>query len=104
MKIKRFYEMYEEKYNYDKILKSLKKTYGWGIGVINQIDNFESNDEYFENPIDDDDYIIKFNVYLNDLKTGKMRGQFNNTHALRLGKWKTGHQVDNPTSIYNKLY
>ena len=48
MKIKRFFEMYEDRFDYDKILKTLKDTYGWGFGVISSIDEFESNDEYFK--------------------------------------------------------
>ena len=104
MKIKRFFEMYEDRFDYDKILKVLKDNYGWGFGVISSIDEFESNDEYFIDPQSDDDYIDQFNVFLKDKQVGKMRGKLNNTHSLRLGKWKLGYQVNNPTSIYNKLY
>lgn len=103
MKVKKFLEMFNDTYDYDVIISNLKKRYGWGLGVINLIDDFETNDEYFMSPVDDEDYTQQFNIFLTDHKIGKMRGKLNNTHSLRLGKWKLGYQVDYPTSFYNKL-
>ena len=104
MKIKRYNEMFQDKFDYDRIIKILKKTYGWGLGVITLIDEFESNPEYFMNPQNEDDYIEQFNIFLSDKNINRMRGELNNTPSLRLGTWKLGTQVSKPTSIYNKLY
>jgi hypothetical protein len=103
MKIERFNEMFIDNYDYDKIITILKKKYGWGMGVINFTEDFESNTEYFFEPKSDLDYAEQFNIFLSDMEQGKMRGEFQNNHSLRLGKWKIGNQVDKPTSIYNKL-
>ena len=103
MKIKKFFEMFEEKFDYDRIIRILKKTYGWGLGVVTSIDEFETNTEYFLNPQNDDEYIEQFNIFLTDKTKNRLRGDFRNDHSLRLGKWKLGIQVDKPTSIYNKL-
>lgn len=103
MKIKKFYEMFEDKFDYDKIIENLKKKYGWGLGVISHIDEFEQNSEYFLNPQDDFDYVDQFHIYLTDKNLNRLRGRFKNDPSLRLGKWKLGFQVDKPTSIYNKL-
>jgi len=104
MKIRRFYEMYEDTYDYKKIIKSLNNKFGWGLGVINSIDEFESNEEYFFNPATDEDYIIQFHIFLKDKEVNNLRGKFNNRQSLKLGKWNFGNQVDAPVSIYNKLY
>ena len=104
MKIKKFLEMFEDKYDYQRIINILKKTYGWGNGVITSIDDFESNPEYFSNPPNDDDYIEQFHIYLTDLGIDRMRGEYNKNFNVRLGKWKLGTQANQPTSIYNKLY
>ena len=101
-KINRFYEMFEDKYDYDKIIKILKKTHGWGFGVINNIDEFESNSDYFLNPIDEHDYVEQFHIYLTDLQGKRLRGEFNNNTKLRTGRWKIGIPVYNPISIYNQ--
>jgi len=104
MRIKKFYEMFHsEKYDYDKIMTILKKSHGWGFGIINKIDDFESNSEYFLDPIDENDYSEQFHVYLTDLKGGRLRGEMNRNHSLRMGKWRLGIPVATPTSIYNKL-
>jgi hypothetical protein len=103
MKIKKFNEMFENKFDYDRIIRILRKTYGWGMGVISSIDEFEQNPEYFQSPQDDDQYIELFNIFLTDKNMNRLRGEFRNNHSLRLGKWKLGIQVDRPTSIYNKL-
>jgi hypothetical protein len=101
-KIKKFNEMFEDKYDYDKIIRILKKTHGWGLGTINQIDDFESNEEYFKDPIDENDYSEQFHVFLTDLQTNRLRGQFNNDSKLRIGKWKIGPTVIQPRSIWNQ--
>lgn len=104
MRIKKFLEMMDDKFDYQRIIQILKKTYGWGIGIITSIDEFENNPDYFSNPQTDDDYIEQFNIYLTDKIANRSRSKLNNTPSLRLGKWKLGIQVDSPTSIYNKLY
>ncbi len=96
--------MQEDMFDYEKILRTLKNSYGWGLGVITSIDEFESNEEYFLDPKSEEDYIDQFNVYLKDKQVGKERGKLDSTPSLRLGKWKLGYQVDKPTSIYNRLY
>lgn len=96
--------MYEDKYDYEKIIKSLKIKYGWGLGILTSIDEFESNDEYFSNPQTEEDYVLQFHTFLKDKQVGNLRGRMNNQHSLRLGSWNVGNQVDAPTSIYNKLY
>lgn len=102
--LKTFNEMnYQDKFDYDTIISIMKKSYGWGMGVISFIDEFENNEEYFSNPDNDHDYSIQFNIFLTDKQTGQLRGEFNNKQSLRLGKWKTGFQVAAPVSIYNKL-
>ena len=104
MRIKKFFEFLVEKnYDYDKILSILKKTHSWGLGILNNLEDFENNEEYFSDPIDENDYSEQFNIYLTDLIAGRLRGQMNKNHSLRLGKWKNGIPVANPTSIYNKL-
>lgn len=104
MKIKKFNEMFNEKFDYERIVRILKKTYGWGMGILTYIDDFESNSEYFKDPQSDDDYIEQFNIYLSDKRVNRERGKFNNITNIKLGKWKLSTQVDNPVSIYNKLY
>lgn len=103
MKIKKFNEMFEDKYDYKSILNYLTNK-GWGIGILSYLDDFESNSDYFESPQHERDYAEQFHVYLVDLFDNRLRGKFNNTQSLRLGKWKTGVQVNKPVSIYNKLY
>lgn len=102
--IKYFNEMnYQDSFDYDQIINTLKKTHGWGFGIISYTDEFESNSEYFLNPQNENEYIEQFHIFLTDKTTGQLRGEFNNKHSLRLGKWKTGIQVAAPVSIYNKL-
>lgn len=101
--IERLTEMMEEKFNYDHIISILKKSHGWGFGVISSIDEFESNPEYFLNPDNDNDYAEQFHIFLTDKETGQMRGQFQNKHSLKQGNWKASVSVNSPTSIYNKL-
>lgn len=101
-KIRKFYEMFKDKFDYDRIISIIKKTHGWGFGVINYMDEFESNKEYFLNPSDENDYAEQFHIYLTDRECGRLRGGFNNDPSLRLGKWKTGFQVNHPVSIYSQ--
>jgi len=60
-RIKKFYEMFNN-YNYDYIIDILIKDYHWGNVITNEIKEFESSD--VSQPIDDDDYIVKFNHWL----------------------------------------
>ena len=100
--IRRFNEMYEDKFDYENIIKYLKNTHGWGDGVLTYIDGFESNEEYFKNPQNDADYSLQFNVYLTDLEADRLKGEFNTSaNNLKVGKWKMGINVNAPTSIYN---
>ena len=101
-KIKKFNEMFEDKYDYDKIIRMLKKTHGWGLGIMNNIEDFESNEEYFLNPIDENDYSEQFHIYLTDLKHNRLRGQLDNNPSLRVGKWKIGPIVAKPVSIWSQ--
>lgn len=103
MKIKKFYEMFNQKYDYDHIYQILNKSHGWGQGSMEKTDEFESNEEYFLDPIDDHDYSEQFHIFLTDLNSGRLRGELNRNHSLRLGKWKIGLPVISPVSIYNKL-
>lgn len=74
--IKSFNEMYEDKFDYDKIIRVLRKTHGWGMGVLTSVDSFESNEEYFLNPENDEEYISQFHIYLTDMQSGRLRGEF----------------------------
>ena len=103
MKIKRFNEMMMDEFNYDHIIRDMRKNHGWGNGCINYTDDFEFNTEYFLNPDNDNDYAEQFHIYLSDLQAGQLRGELQNTQSLRQGKWKLGIQVDHPVSIYSKL-
>ena len=100
MRIKRFNEMQENVFNYDHIIRILKKSHGWGgAGALAQVDDFESNKEYYLNPDNDNDYAEQFHIYLTDMETGQLRGEFNNDTLMRVG----GKQIANPISIYNQL-
>ena len=95
-------EMYEDRFDYQNIIKYLKKTHGWGDGVLTYFDEFESNEDYFKNPQNDAEYSTQFNVYLTDLQAGRLKSEFNTSaNNLRVGKWQMGINVSSPTSIYN---
>ena len=70
MRIERFYEMFEGQFDYDRIVTIMKKKYGWGLGVINFTEDFESNSEYFLSPKDDRQYAEQFNIFLSDMENG----------------------------------
>lgn len=101
-KIKKFFEMFEDKYDYDKIIRMTKKSHGWGFGVINKIDGFEDNEEYFKDPIDENDYVEQFHIYLTDLECGRLKGGFINDRNLRVGHWNKGVEVNSPRSIWSQ--
>jgi hypothetical protein len=91
-------------FDYDYILRILKKNHGWGNGSANYFDNFENNEEYFLKPQDSNEYADQFHIFLTDLTTGRLRGEFHKTPSgLRTGKWKMSIPVYNPISIYNRL-
>ena len=94
--------MFEEKYDYDKIIRMLKKSHGWGFGVIESIDDFESSDEYFKDPIDENDYVEQFHIFLSDLEANHLKGKYNNDSLLRVGRWNKGIQVGKPNSIHSQ--
>jgi hypothetical protein len=102
MKIKKFFEMFKS-YDYEKIINILNKSHGWGLGISNNIDDFENNEEYFKDPVDDNDYSEQFHIYLTDLQSGRLKGEMNRNFSLKTGKWRLGIPVFSPTSIYNKL-
>lgn len=95
--------MFEDwgQFDYDKILRILQKTKGWGVGSMAQTDNFESS-EYFKNPIDEHEYSEQFHIYLSDLSRDGVNG-WKKTPSLPLGKWKTGPTVMSPTSFYSRV-
>lgn len=95
--------MFQDKYDYTHIVRILRKSHGWGMGIVNYTEDFESNDEYFKSPEDDNDYAEQFHIFLTDLQTGQLRGRFNNRNKFMLGKWKLGRSISSPVSIYNKL-
>ena len=66
------------------------------------MDDFEDNEEYFKDPVDDNDYVEQFHIYLTDLECGRLRGDFNNDRNLRVGHWNKGVQVNKPNSIWNQ--
>jgi len=103
MKIKKFFELHSEEYDYEKIMRILKKTHGWGQGSSKHIEEFENREEYFLNPIDENDYVEKFHIFLTDLTTNRLRGDFNNETSLKIGKFRFGIPVSSQTSIHNKF-
>lgn len=103
MKYLKYFEQ-TTNFDYDYILRILRKNHGWGNGSSNYIEQFENNKEYFLNPTDSNDYADQFHVFLSDLQNGRLRGEFSKEPSgLRPGKWKMSIPVYNPTSIYNKL-
>lgn len=102
IKIKRFAEILES-FDYQKIKNDLHSTYGWGEGSMSLCSEFEENNEYFENPVDERDYVDQFQKYLTDLFSDRLRGKLNKNIGLRLGDWSTGVKVVKPTNFYNKL-
>lgn len=87
-------------FDYEKILRILQKTKGWGQGSMSYTEDFENSD-YFKNPDNDHDYAEQFHIYLVDNQRGK-KGGWSKVPSLPLGKWKTGPTVISPTSIYNQ--
>lgn len=49
-------------YDYDYIIATLIKEYKWGNVIVNEIEEFENSDTKM--PIDDSDYIDRFNRWL----------------------------------------
>lgn len=102
IKIKKFFEM-NHNFDYEKVLKLLRGNYGWGMGSMINVEDFEDNEEYFKNPSNEDEYVDQFHSYLTDLKHGELRDKFRNRTSLRVGEWQRGVRVIRPTSIYNKF-
>lgn len=102
MKHLRYFKESFDKFDYQHIIRILRKTHGWGMGIMNYFEEFESS-EYFKNPEDDNDYAEQYHIFLTDQETGQLRGRFNNKNKFMLGKWKLGRSIDSPVSIYNKL-
>lgn len=87
-------------FDYDKILRILNKTKGWGGGCIDFISDFENSD-YFKYPQDDHEYVEQFHIFLVDRQSGKVGG-WSPRPSLPLGKWKVGPTVMSPTSWYSR--
>lgn len=102
IRIKRFDEI-SESLDYKKIQNDLHSTYGWGSGSMSLISEFEGNDEYFQNPVDERDYVDQFHIFLHHLFSNRLRGKSNNDQSIRLGTWSTGVKVSSPINYYNKL-
>ena len=103
MKYLKYFEQ-TTNFDYDYILRILKKNHGWGNGCSNYFEQFENNSDYYLNPQDSNEYAEQFHIFMTDLNTGRLRGTFAKTPSgLRPGKWKMSTPVYNPTSIYNKL-
>lgn len=103
MKYLKFFEELVN-YDYDFILRILRKNHGWGNASANYFMQFEKDNEYFLNPQDSNDYANQFHVFFTDLQSGRLRGTFHKEPSgLRLGTWKTSISVKSSTSIYNKL-
>lgn len=91
-------------FDYEYILRILKKNHGWGNGSVSYFDDFENNPEYFLNPQDSNDYAEQFHIYLTDSQNGRLRNTFTkNPSGLRPGVWKMSTPVYKPNSFYNKL-
>lgn len=97
MKYLKYFEELNNYYDYDLILKIIKSEHGFGNGSSQYFDDFENNAEYFLNPEDSHDYAIKFIIFLKDLQSARLRGEFSKTPSgLRTGVWKMSIPVYQP--------
>ncbi len=104
MKYVKFFENFNSNYDYDMILRIMKKVHGWGNGCSQYFDDFENNGDYFKNPEDSHLYANEFHVFLTDLQTGRLRGQFHKVPSgLRPGVWKMSIPVYKPPTIQKYL-
>jgi hypothetical protein len=101
IRIKRFSQILEQ-WNYDYILNIIKSD-GWGGGALQFTDDFEKNDEYSANILNDDEYAEMFRIYLLDLENNRLRGTYNKNPSLKVGKWTGQPTVANRVSIYSKF-
>jgi hypothetical protein len=101
MRIKRFFEMQETEWNWNKVI-SILKSHGWGEGALQWKEEFENNSEYFHNPQDDSDWAQQFHIFLTDYFSGQLRGELNRRIGLRVGDWQRGVHVRKPISFYSK--
>lgn len=96
MKYIKYFEQLNS-YDYYYILRILKSEYGFGNGSSQHFNEFENNKDYFLNPIDSNDYASQFSIYLKDLQSGRLRGDFHKEPSgLRKGVWKMSEPVYNP--------
>jgi hypothetical protein len=103
MKHLKYFESFN-RYDYDFILRIIKKEHGWGNGSSQYFNEFENNTDYFNNPIDSNDYANNFHIYLTDLQNGRLRGDFHKVPSgLRTGIWKMSMPVYNPNQIKKYL-
>jgi hypothetical protein len=104
MKHLKYFENFNSNYDYDMILRIMKKTHGWGNGCYQYFDDFENDSNYFNNPEDSSLYANQFHVYLTDLQNGRLRGQFHKVPSgLRPGVWKMSIPVYKPATIQKYL-
>lgn len=100
--LKRFEDV--QSFDYDYILRILRKNHGWGNGCSNYFSQFENNSEYFLSPQDSNEYAEQCHVFLTDLQTGRLRGAFTKEPSgLRTGVWKMSIPVVNPPQHYKYL-
>lgn len=96
MKNLKTFEAFGNGYNYERILSTLRKVHRWGNSCRQYLKEFETS-EYFKDPIDNNDYVEQFNIFLSD----KFFKKGNN--SLKVGQWRRQPTITRPTSIYNQL-
>lgn len=89
-------------FDFEKIIRILRKNHGWGIGILCRIDDFESDENYYKSPMDENDYVEQFNIYLNDLESNRLKGTLNKDASLKVGNWNKSVQVLKPNSIWSQ--
>lgn len=101
--LKKFNEMkFQDRFDYDRIILILKKTKGWGFGIISSIDEFENNQEYFLNPQNEDEYAEQFHIFLTDKINGSLRGKFINNPSINFGNFRGQPHLNKPSNWYGK--
>jgi hypothetical protein len=97
MKHLKYFENFNSEYDYDMILRILKKKNGWGNACSQFFEQFEDNTEYFSSPQDSNEYAEQFHIFLTDLQNKSLKGEFSKTPSgLRTGVWKMSIPVYQP--------
>lgn len=103
IKIRRFNEMLQS-FDYDRIKRNLRSSYGWGEGSMTLCSDFEQNSEYYEEPKNEIEYVDQFHIYLFDLFSNRMRNSgLPRQIGIHLGDWPFGTKVSKSKNFYNKL-